>query len=63
MNQKTLMRLIDVLPEKWLVFMMMSVIQEDLVEWEDAPAEYADQIKEIMHAIVEKACDFDECFG
>ncbi len=52
--------LIDVLSEKMVRFHGDERdLQKDLV-WEDAPAEYADQIKEIYALIVEKAIDVDE---
>jgi elongation factor G len=55
--------LIDVLTGKMLRFHNDERDLAKEVTLEDAPAEYAEQIKEVFDNIVEKACDFDEVLG
>ena len=33
------------------------------INWEDVPAEYADQVEELRAKIVEAACDFDDALA
>ena len=52
--------LIDVLTGKMVSFSAGDKGLKPQVDWEDAPAEYADQIAEMRNAIIEKACDADD---
>ncbi|MBP6892011.1 elongation factor G [Candidatus Babeliales bacterium] len=55
--------IIDVLTGKMVRFFNDERDLAKEVKFEDAPAEYADQIKETYARIAEKACDFDEVLG
>jgi elongation factor G len=55
--------LIDVVSGKMVSFQNEKELLNAKVTWQDAPAEYADQIKEMRDAIIGKASDFDEALG
>ncbi len=62
-ESEALYGLIDVLTGKMVRFYNDDRDMQKDVAWEDAPAEYADQIKTMYAAIVEKASDSDEVLG
>ncbi|MBM18161.1 MAG: elongation factor G [Epsilonproteobacteria bacterium] len=55
--------IIDVLTGKMVKFHNDAKDLEPQVTWEDAPADYADQIEEMKMEIIEKACDVDEALA
>ena len=52
--------IIDVLTEKMATF---SGQMGENVAWEDVPADYVDQVKELREKAVEAACDFDDALA
>ena len=62
-ESENLYGLIDVLTGKMVHFYNDDRDMQKDVVWQDAPAEYADQIKNMYAAIVEKASDSDEVLG
>jgi elongation factor G len=55
--------LIDVVSGKMVSFENEKELLNSKVTWHDAPAQYAEQIKEMRDAIIGKASDFDEVLG
>lgn len=49
--------IIDVLTRKMAVF---GGEMGEQIEWQDVPAEYADQVEQMRNTIIETACDFNE---